>query len=351
MYKDSVLPSSILIVKTSSLGDIIQSFSVLNDLKNRFPNISIDWAVEAAFSLVVSSHPFVRRVISLEIKQRKNLFQGLKSLRKEKYDLVFDLQGNTKSGLVTLFSRGKNKVGFGSRSVREWPNILATKVRYNISKDKNIRVFYLELIEKYLNKKSIRDFGGVRFKVSEEEEDTIKKIAAKAPSKKTIMVCPGSKWPNKQLKVETLIQFLQKIEKKYEASFLLIWGSEEEKILVDQLRDKLKVSHVVDRLPIHLWQNLMNEVDLVIAVDSSALHLCGTTLTPSFSIFGPTAVDAFKPIGSRHKGIQGKCPYGIVFVKQCPLLRTCKTGACVKNLKVEELFQAFQNQCDFLQPL
>ena len=351
MYKDNILPSSILIVKTSSLGDIVQAFNLLDDLKNRFPNVSIDWAVEAVFFPIVSSHPLVRRAIPLDIKGRKNLFQGLKSLRKEKYDLVFDLQGNTKSGVITLLSRGKKKVGFGSKTVREWPNVLATNVRFNISKEKNIRIFYLELIENYFKKKSFGDFKGVRFKISEEEKKRLEKIVAKVPAKKTIMVCPGSKWPNKQLKLETLIQFLQKIEEEYEASFLLIWGSEEEKVLANQLREKLKVSHVVERLPISLWQNLMNEADLVIAVDSSALHLCGTTLTPSFSVFGPTAIDTFKPIGARHTGIQGQCPYGKVFVKQCPILKSCKTGACIKDLKVEELFQAFQSQCGFLRPL
>lgn len=354
MYRDNVSPASILIVKTSSLGDIIQAFNVLDDLKNRFPKVSIDWAVEAKFYPVVSSHPLVRRAIPLEIKGKKNIFPGLRNLRKERYDLVFDLQGNTKSGVITMLSRAKKKVGFGLKTVREWPNILATNVRFEISKEKNIRLFYLELIEKFFTVQSSKDFEGVRFKVTEEEKSQVDQIVAKVPGEKKIMVCPGSKWPNKQLKKETFLTFLQKIEEEYRASFLLVWGSAEEKELAKFLSKHLKVSYVVDKLPINMWQNLMNETDLVIAVDSSALHLCGTTLAPSFSVFGPTSFETFKPIGSRHTGLQGRCPYGQVFVKQCPLLRSCMTGACMKDLKVVELFQAFQNQCDFLrleQPL
>ena len=163
------------------------------------------------------------------------------------------------------------------------------------------------------------------------------------------MVCPGSKWVNKQLKAETLIAFLKKIEGELKASFLLVWGDALEKELCEELNAHLKISHVVDKLPLAVWQNLMNEADLVIAVDSSALHLCGTTTTPSFSIFGPTAPKVFKPIGERHFAIQGKCPYGMVFEKQCPLLRSCPTGACIKEMTAEELFQAFQNQRVFLQ--
>ncbi len=338
MYKESAFPSRILIVKTSSLGDIIQSFSVLDDLKRRFPNVMIDWAVEAVFSQIVAAHPLVRKPISLDIKGRKNLFSALKQLRREKYDLVFDLQGNCKSGLITLLSRGKVKVGYALQSVREWPNILATNVRFNISKDQNIRSFYLELVEKYFCSPAL-ETEGVRFHISDEERKLVSKIISQLCTGVKVMVCPHSKWSNKQLKINTLIALLQKIEREYEASFLLIWGERNEKDLCERLAANVAKASIVDRLSIPVWQNLMSEVDLVMAVDSSALHLCATTKTPSFSIFGPTTLEIFKPIGQRHFAVQGSCPYGETFVKQCPFLRSCATGACMKDLKAEELFE------------
>jgi heptosyltransferase-1 len=85
-------------------------------------------------------------------------------------------------------------------------------------------------------------------------------------------------------------------------------------------------------------------MDCVIAMDSAALHLCGTTLTPSFSVFGPSAASIYKPLGSQHTHVQGFCPYKQEFIQRCPLLRTCKTGACIKNLQAEELFQHFRGR-------
>lgn len=334
MYMDSPFPSRILIVKTSSLGDIVQSFIVLNDLKRRFPKTEIDWAVEAPFSPIVAAHPMVSRAIPLD---RNNLFAGFRLLRKEKYDVVFDLQGNCKSGVVTLFSKGKVKVGYGRKSVREWPNILATHVRFEVSKQQNIRLFYLELIERYFQNSLSRETEGVRFKMDGKLDPL--------PEGPKIMVCPGSKWINKQLNLSTWIEFLQKVETAYGCSFLLIWGDEAEKNLCAELAAKLKKAFVIEKMPLPTWQNLMNEVDLVIAVDSGALHLCATTHTPSFSVFGPTSPHIFKPIGSQHIAIQGSCPYGRKFEKQCPVLRSCPTGACIKELKAESLFQAFQSQC------
>lgn len=349
MFKEGLFPTSILIVKTSSLGDIVQSLNVLDDLRYRFPSVMIDWAVEASFLSIVASHPLIRRAIPLDIKGKKNLWGALKELRRERYDLVFDLQGNSKSGVITLLARGEKKVGYGFKSVREWPNILATHIRFNVPKQNNIRNFYLGLIEQYFGYQGLGEIEGVRFKIAAKEREKVSQILAQVPSKLQIMVCPGSKWANKQLKPSTLISFLQKIEQVYDASFLLIWGDESERSLCEQIAPSLKMSVVVDRLPLPTWQNLMDEVDLVIAVDSSALHLCGTTSTPSFSIFGPTSQRVFKPMGERHFAVQGSCPYGRTFEKQCPVLRSCPTGACIKELTVEELFEAFQSQHAFLQ--
>ncbi len=386
-------PSRILIVKTSSLGDIIQSFIVLSDLKKRFPDTQIDWAVEASFASIVSAHPAVNRTISLELKQKKNLWAGFKELRRDKYDLIFDLQGNCKSGFITWLAIGKVKVGYGFQSVREWPNLLATNRRFNISKKQNIRLFYLELIERYfeellperkeilrsgngrtvpvrsLSENSLdpalkdrtkaelpvqsslsEEIEGVRFLIDASEQEKINDILQKVPAAPRIMVCPGSKWINKRLSWETLTQFLRKVEEFYNASFLLICGDEAEKAECLELQKQLKKAYIPEKLLLPTWQNLMNEVDLVIALDSSALHLCETTRCPSFSIFGPTSLNIFKPIGKKHSGFQGPCPYGRTFEKQCPALRNCPTGACIRDLKAELLFQVFQNQCGFLRP-
>jgi heptosyltransferase-1 len=74
-------------------------------------------------------------------------------------------------------------------------------------------------------------------------------------------------------------------------------------------------------------------------MDSATLHLCGTTSTPSFSLFGPSSASIYKPLGEHHVAFQGSCPYGRTFVKRCPILRTCKTGACMKDLTAKRIFQ------------
>lgn len=349
---------NIVIVKTSSLGDIIQSMPVLNYLQSKFPQAKIDWVVEETLSSVVASHPCVHKAIPIPFQfLKKNpfsfrsiryFFRSLKNLRGQKYDLLFDLQANCKSGFLTFVSKAKEKVGFDRKSVREWPNVFFTHTRFPSSKNENIRLQYLSLIQKYFQDANPIEITGSRFLLSPERKtyvhNMLQQTSLQTPMK--IMVCPGSKWMNKQLESLTWMDFLQRIAAKYPACFLFVWGSLEEKQFCDQVSQSLNASLVAGKLEIPTWQYLMNEMDLVIAVDSSALHLSGTTQTRSFSIFGPTSANIFKPLGNRHFAFQGSCPYGKVFLKQCPKLRTCETGACIRELSGETLYTAFQRWWD-----
>jgi heptosyltransferase-1 len=356
-------PTRILIVKTSSLGDIIQSFHGLNYLKQKFPSVQIDWVVEEAIAPLVAAHPLVDRLIALNLSGVKknwrkwlfwqNLFRAIRALRRQSYDVVFDLQGNSKSGLITWLARGRQKVGFGFRSVREWPNVLATRIRFDVPLKINIRLQHLRLLEQFFGDRFSETtlLPGVRFKMTPQEQQALDKILSypELTFPFTIMVCPGSKWINKQLPQEVLSEVLQKIGITLNASFLLIWGTEEERVYCELIQRELADrSRVIDRLSIPTWQNLMNEVDFVFAVDSSALHLCGTSRTPSFSVFGPSRAEVFKPIGPSHFALQGACPYGKTFEKRCPILRSCPTGACIRGMKAEPIIEAFLSWKDSL---
>lgn len=338
---------NILIVKTSSFGDIIQTFGLLEYLHNKFKNVSIDWVVKEKCSHLVSSHPLVRNVISF-----KSIFNisFLKKLRSFDYDIVFDLQSNTKSGIITFFSKSKNKVGFDLKSSSEWPNILFTNKKIRIDNSKNIRIQYLNFIKEYFKDSESFNSEGINLKninlkmTNDEKERLLKQLSKiKSLDKINILVSPHSRWENKKLNDSVLIEFLKMISKKYNVFFLFLYGDEKEKKISEKISSNFyKNSILLDKLTLPMLQHLIDEIDLVISYDSSPLHLCYKT--PSFSIFGPSNKEIYKPIGDAHLSIQGKCPYGEVFVKRCSFLRTCKNPGCMWNFKSDELF----SKCSFL---
>jgi heptosyltransferase-1 len=131
----------ILVIKTSSLGDIIQTYPTLSYLRSKFPHGQIDWIVESPCAELIQAHPHINSAFLINTKSwRRSLFNAgtfkeigdfRQRLRAQVYDVIFDLQGNLKSGMILSQARGKDKVGFGWRSVPEWPNLLFTNRRFN----------------------------------------------------------------------------------------------------------------------------------------------------------------------------------------------------------------------------
>lgn len=328
----------ILIVKTTSLGDIIQSLPVVTLLHEKFPKAKIDWVVEKPFKELLEAHPGIRRTIPIEVrkwkksllKHRSELKEALKALREEHYDLLIDLQGNIKSGIITKLANAKEKIGTTFKAAPEWPNALFLTHRYPLNKKEPISLQYLSLIQNHFSIEPYSIEPNLFLKITSEEETWVE---AQLISVKKVMVCPGSHWENKKLSLPTWIEFLKKIMNSEACHFYFVWGSEREKQEAAALHSQFSHSStLLPKMSLPVWQRLMSEMDLIYTVDSSALHLAATTKTPTYSFFGPSSSMIYKPPGKHHHAFQASCPYGKTFTKRCPALRSCKTGACLKDL-------------------
>lgn len=344
----------ILIIKTSSLGDIIHAFTALEFLKAKFPDAHIDWVVERSFAELVQAHPAIRDVLRVDTRSwRKGLLRAntwrevrsfRKTLREVKYDVVFDMQGNTKSGFILSQARAKVKVGFGREAIAEWPNLFFTDIRFNPPKGKNIRADYLSLVQSFFQ--DFRSFKSERalLRLDSKGQEVVQEVLGIALLRATpkVMVCPGSAWRNKQLEKGAMIEFLALLYQHMGCAYLFVWGTPEEKQLSEELSLKF-ASHslVLERLSLPVLQNVMEKMDLVVAMDSLPLHLAGMTGTKTFGIFGASSGAKYKPEGERHQVYQGYCPYKRTFEKRCPILRTCPTGPCIRSISGSHLFKVF----------
>lgn len=117
----------LLLVKMSSLGDLIHVFPAVTELAAQFPGVEIDWVVEEAFSVVPAWHSAVHRVIPIALRRwRKSLWQSrleiqafLKQLRQTRYDVIIDAQGLIKSAVVSKVARGGTIHGLNVDTLRE----------------------------------------------------------------------------------------------------------------------------------------------------------------------------------------------------------------------------------------
>ena len=291
-----------LIVKLSALGDIIQAFPVAEYLRQRHPECHIDWIVKPQFTHLVAAHPCV---------------DG--TTMSGKYDAIFDLQGNCRSALVTLKAKG-TKVGFSFKTVPEWPNALVTRKRYRVDLSDQITRQYLSLVRQFFRDEIPFEPRYTPLTVTDEDRAWVEKLDVKGG----VMLCPGTAWPNKQPRTSLWKPLLNAAGEKR----VLVWGTEEERLMCEEIDPN---ALIVGQLTFPRWQHLMSQMKLVMAVDSCALHLAALAKVPTFALFGPSNPSVYNPIGAEHRTYQGSCPYGKTFVKRCPLLRTCPTGACLKD--------------------
>ena len=126
----------ILIIKTSALGDIIHALPILDYLHQIVPDVQIDWVVEEAFLELLSGNPLINRQIIVAFKRWRKLPLALdtvlevaafrRCLQERDYDFIFDIQGNTKSGLVCWLAKAQHKIGFSRHNLQEQLNGLFT---------------------------------------------------------------------------------------------------------------------------------------------------------------------------------------------------------------------------------
>jgi heptosyltransferase-1 len=115
-------PRKILIIKPSSLGDVVHSLPFLNVIRTCVPKAEIHWVIAKGFEGLLEGHPMVNKLWIINkdkwkkiknVKGTINELKGLfKELKKEKFDLVLDLQGLLRSGILTSATSAPVRIGF-----------------------------------------------------------------------------------------------------------------------------------------------------------------------------------------------------------------------------------------------
>ena len=189
----------ILIVKTSSMGDVVHALPAVSDMLCAQPGLQVDWLVEAPFAAIPRLHAGVQRVLPLAWRKwRKTLFAAdtraamaalRGELRRERYDWVLDLQGLLKSVLWGLQAKGP-LLGYGFASIREPAAALFYRRRATVSRalqavERNRRLAAAHL--GYPMPDSAPDFGTATFDI----QSAASRIQAATTGNVTLERCVG----------------------------------------------------------------------------------------------------------------------------------------------------------------
>ncbi len=302
-----------LIIKLSSLGDIVHALPIVNCLRKKYPDSQIDWLVNKSGYELLSLVSEINNVYELNLN---SLFQ----IQREKYDYVIDAQGLFKSAFLSRFSFGKTVVGF--KNAREFADLfydIKVDVGSLFKTNKHIVDLNLELIANLIQ----NDNSNIRFLIPEViagENIGIKKISS---SKKKILIFPSTTWESKMWPLNYWFDVISNLVKH---CTVFLCASKGDIKNIEQLINKLDSGNIVYENLVGKTQvkdliYLIQNVDVVIGLDSFGLHLSSAI----YNDYGhPEVVGIYGPTNPKRNG-----PYKLL--KNCFYLSELECIACRKK--------------------
>jgi heptosyltransferase-1 len=277
----------VLLVKTSSLGDVIHTLPALTDAQRAIPGIQFDWVVEEGFAEIPAWHPAVAQVIPLAIRRwRKHPLRTLRSgewrrfkarLRETHYDLVIDAQGLLKSAWLTRYVKAP-VAGFDRDSIRE---PLASRFYdrcYAVPRDQHalerVRQLFAQALG-YSIPEMIADYGLDRGQLATPGEQPY------------LLVLHGTTWPSKHWPEAYWRQLAERMS-EFGWAIRLPWGNAEEKARAERIAQGLPSASVLPRLNLGGVAKVVAGARACVAVDTGLGHLAAALDVPSISLYGPT---------------------------------------------------------------
>jgi lipopolysaccharide heptosyltransferase I len=312
----------VLIVKLSSIGDVVHTLPAAALLRRALPDARIAWVVERRAGAILKDSPVIDALIEVDSRAwHKQLFRGagIGQIRERpaelrdgpgannggRTDIAIDFQGLIKSGLVAFASRAKRRIGFETAELREAPSRLFLTEQVATSGLKHVIEKNLALSRAALagSSSSISKTpapGSYEFPIAVSTDDE-RYVEAMIESKGAgfAIVNPGGGWPTKLWPTELYAQLADWLWSDCGLASLVTYGPGEEKLaqsVADQARSG--EAHPIAST-LKQYVGLARRASLFVGGDTGPLHLAAASGTPIVGIYGPTSAERNGPFDSR----------------------------------------------------
>ncbi len=334
----------ILIIKPSSLGDVVHALPAVAWLRHRFPAATISWLVNEEYAGLVGTSPDVNAVIPFQrrrwgkLRHAGEFLRFLRSLRAENFDVVVDLQGLFRSGFLAFCSGAPRRVGFAcSREGAPWFYTECVKlpdaIRHAV--DKN-----MWLVRKAfagaetaagdlppMNQPAT--FPEPRILPAAREAAAARMVREKlAGVWPLIAVSPFTRWESKTWPPEFYARVLDLLAARFPGQRCWLLGSPDQRQAAEKivaLSVAAKPLNLVGETEFGELLELLHASHVVITNDSGPMHLAAAVNCPVVAIFGPTDPELTGPYGQKTAVLRGRCPDGPCFREKCPRSGICQT--------------------------
>jgi heptosyltransferase-2 len=279
------MPMKILIIQTAFIGDVVLATPLIEKLKEKFKDCTIDFLLRKGNESLLHNHPHIHRVFILDKKKNKytNVFRLINDIRAESYDYAINLQRFLTTGVITSLSGAKVKIGFDKNPLSF---LFTHALKHQLSKSNSV------IHEVDRNLSLIQSIVG-------DNEFEMPKLYPSAsdyeiiPGKnKYICIAPSSVWFTKQFPASKWCELIDKIPDRY---IIYLIGAQGDIDLCEEIQkntESNKVEILAGKLTLLQSVALIEKAEMTFVNDSAPLHFASARNAPVTAIFCST-VPAF----------------------------------------------------------
>ncbi len=331
----------VLIVKTSSLGDLVHCFPALSDAARAIPGIRFDWVAEQAFAGLPSLHPAVERVIPIGLRRwRKNwrrawrkgeIQRFWRDLRRDEYDCVIDAQGLLlKSAWVARAAHGPS-AGYDRHSARDrWVGGMYHGA-HAIARDQHAIVRNRQLFAAVLG-----------YALDAAEPDFGLRVEARHVDKPYLVFLHATTWPSKHYP-DLYWAELTHYAAQAGLPAAMPWHGPMERVRIESIRDRGGKPVLPARMELSELAAFLAGARAVIGVDSGLTHLAAALGRPTLGLYGPTAPGLSGVVGQRARNLRADFPCAPCMRRDCDYRGEAERHpACFTTLPPGEVWEAMR---------
>lgn len=330
----------ILIIKPSSLGDVVHSLPFLKAVKDSFPEVRIDWVISSNLKGLIDGNPLIDRLIPLNKDSWKpmgnlpgtlqELISLRKTLRSGHYDMVVDLQGLLRSGIITSFASAPLKIGL--TTAREGSRYFYNRV---VAVNGSIHAVdrYMEVAKAIGARMTEIEFP---IHIDNAARENVLRLLNGA--KEYIVIVPSARWVTKRWPVESFASLVAGLPVP-----CVITGSSTDKEIAEEIKDRLQTvggdtANIIDlcgRTDLKGLVALIAGAKAVVGNDSGPIHIAAALNVPVVALFGPTDPERTGPYGWQRDKDRKVIRVG---VSCSPCFRKrCREPICMSSISVERV--------------
>ena len=330
----------ILIVKPSSLGDVLHVFPSVALMRQEVQDIErIDWVCNEGLAEMARLCEGVDKVIAFPRKTFLNfnaIRKFLKDLRLNSYDIVIDYQGLFRSGLVSFLA--KDAIVWGFANARECATLFYD-VKYKLHDlSKHALLKTLELTRAVFGLPE-GEPPQSRISLPQDAVDSIQQLIRPH----TLAVCFSSRWESKNWPIEFFAEVLKEVQTRIPETAILLLGGKDNAAEGERLLALLdgKATNLTGKTTLPQLVAVLKNSHALLTVDSGPMHIAAAVGTPCIALFGSTTPGLTGPFGEKHSVVTTACPKAPCMKKRCPLGKECSDGTspaevaelCIRKLQ------------------